>query len=182
MERISKAMKQAAADRFRFYLYLFLALSVLFLIMGLISGTFIWMLGAAATGILLVITGLLMLHWRKKIDQFLAETPLREPVRQADATFFTQDEILSYSLDRLCRCRYDQIERVYHNRNIWEKTRPGYHGNHSVTIVSDNGIMLVRVRDALQAEMIVSFIESRAFNKGTVSLEEIGNWTVKERF
>ena len=119
---------------------------------------------------------------RQKIRTFLQAHPLHEPYRCIDTTFFSEQEILSASLDKLTCCRYDEVLQAYHNDNPWEKTRPGYKGMHTVSVSTQQGAILIRVSDGQRAELLVRWINGKKAGNGTVQLEELDNWSVKTRF
>lgn len=119
---------------------------------------------------------------RRKIREFLRAHPLHEPYRCIDTTFFSEQEILSASLDKLTYCRYDEVLQAYHNDNPWEKTRPGYKGIHTVSVSTKQGAILIRVSDGQRAELLVRWINGKKAGNGTVQLEELDNWSIKTRF
>ena len=182
MKTVFQVFDSANLDRCRFYIGMTSFLVFFFFFIAMILQDSFWLIlaGAAILGWLAAMA--FWLRKRQNIRAFLQAHPLHEPYRCIDTTFFSEQEILSASLDRLTACTYSEVIRVFHNDNPWEKTRPGYKGLHSVSLETQKGAILVRVSDAQKAELLTRWIKGKKEGNCTVHLEELGNWSVKTRF
>ena len=179
---VFQVFDSANLDRCRFYIGMTAFLVCFFFVVALVTQTSFWLILAGISVFSWLTAMAFWLRQRQKIRAFLQAHPLYEPYRCIDTTFFSEQEILSASLDKLTCCRYDEVLQAYHNDNPWEKTRPGYKGMHTVSVSTQQGAILIRVSDGQRAELLVRWINGKKAGNGTVQLEELDNWSVKTRF
>lgn len=179
---VFQVFDSANLDRCRFYIGMTAFLVCFFFVVALVTQNSFWLILAGISVFSWLAAMAFWLRQRQKIRAFLQAHPLHEPYRCIDTTFFSEQEILSASLDKLTCCRYDEVLQAYHNDNPWEKTRPGYKGMHTVSVSTQQGAILIRVSDGQRAELLVRWINGKKASNGTVQLEELDNWSVKTRF
>ena len=115
---VFQVFDSANLDRCRFYIGMSAFLIFFFFVVTLVSQNNDWLILA---GISILGWLIAMAFWagqRRKIREFLRAHPLHEPYRCIDTTFFSEQEILSASLDKLTYCRYDA---AWLQRNTYRK-------------------------------------------------------------
>lgn len=119
------------------------------------------------------------------------ETEDTKDYRIVENTIFLNDCLVSFSFNVPVKISYKDIILVRHDPNIFEKTRPGYQGNHKIFIKANGQEVLIPVKDESIAQKIMNFLETKnaniQFQHKTISFEEtqlsdLDNYSVKTRF
>lgn len=135
-----------------------------------------------------------VLHYRnqlKPLNQFILTLPHDENNKIIDTTLFTQTTLYSWFYGKGIKINYEDIQRVQHNGNVFEISRPGYQGNHTVTVQSNQQHISLQVEGSVQANKILCFLKEKNPNielsglnseLHPVILAQLDNWNIKSRF
>lgn len=107
-----------------------------------------------------------------------------------DNTFFDESTFIDYCYNKIVFSNYEDIEKVSYSDNVWEHTRPGYRGNHFISMQAKAGNLIVLVRDEEKVKKLINVIWSKNkkaqyenyYPQEETDLQMIGNWQVPLRF
>ena len=193
MEYIQKEFKGMIKDKYRFS---FLVSVILVVFILLISITTYWY---SVLWLIIPVSLLFIykyLHFRKEInamDRFLQTMTLGNKYKMIDNTVFAETYIYSYFINRYYSYKYDDILSASHNGNVFEKARPPYRGNHSVSIkvINEQGTITLKTYDGMRADKVLCYLKTmnpkiELFGLESkylpATLEDLENWKINERF
>lgn len=190
MENIIRYLKKVALENYVFSLAISIVVIIMSLVLSLstVFGKALFVLGV----IWFIVFFILYLKKVTKINQFFKEeTDHIDDYKTVDTSVFTDQVIYAYSLDQFVKMNYDDIVSVNHVANIWEKTRPGYKGNHKIILKDSTNTIQIRVENEEIANIIMNFIFTKN-NRVTlmhapkktedIHLSDLDGWQVSGRF
>ena len=193
MEYIQKEFKGIVKDKYRFTI---LFCIILLVFIPVLAFTMQWTAGLL---ILIPVAGLLIyksFRYHKEMTEmnhFLAGIHPGQDPKMVDNTVFIDKNIYSCFMGQYYTLSYNDIISVSHTGNIFEKARPPYRGNHTVSIksVHEQETITLRTFDGKKADKILCYLktvnpEIKLFGLEStfspVTLDQLENWKVKERF
>jgi len=172
--------------------WMFILFIIIMFLTGLFNNIYIYPVIIILLLLVIVLYKTIIFSKEKKFLMSNIDDYLNDDFRRINSIFVTDKGLVSCSKDDLNKFLYNDIKRIDYTMNIWEVTRPGYKGEHYLTVYRKNDDFIkIQVKDKLMAQKLCDFIFTKNnaielvnidYNKTSSSLVDIVNYEKNTRF